>query len=648
MRQLVLLAGAWAGAVGWAAFARGAGPAAEPARVEVSGRLLDFNGQTEVPVGLFGLHADAKLTPERAADWGIEAFRQIHYIPGSGTIVLDRQGQPQAPFKDMPVVIDCQGDRFVPALVLTNPNYASHFDRIGRQYAQRMKDLGRPAYAEFWNEPYLNWAERSRKNYDPKYYDVAKAADDGPVTIKGWSEPLKHLRWRRLWARGPDGKIAHLVPVPKGAKPGDTFTHRLGYYFTPRDELSYTVVEQWDVYDPTAPGFWSGKQNYEFYMWMFLPWAKAIKEVHPAVQVLAGWDCPLSMGGWDVWENLTRPLIDEAHPWLDGITEHHYGLDTRLNTGTYEVVVAYAMSEHGKRLRCYNTETAGCVDPAVPGGRHSSATPLGAFAYGLRDIVELIYRCPEKAGSRTAHGSLAPGWGGGGDEFLFKLLKDFRGRLVRGASDDRSVWPVASVNGSNLVIVLFNDHPVPRRIGLAVEAPRGTALGPGRKVWVEASEPKGPLAFHEEPVAAGGRRFEAALDLPVKSGVKLVFPLLGRPPEAAEIERRQFFSKGVLRKVESARPAAFAVRVDEAMLARAGAAWVRAVLEGTQAGGGGQVRVNGTSIRLPDYDWTCDLPLDPKALKGETAVVFEADAEGRGYRVDAASLILEAPKKPGG
>ena len=76
--------------------------------VEVTGRLMDVNGHTDVPRGLFGVHA-LKLTPELVEDWGIECFRQIHFVPGSGSIAWDRQGRPRAPFKDMPMVIDCQG-----------------------------------------------------------------------------------------------------------------------------------------------------------------------------------------------------------------------------------------------------------------------------------------------------------------------------------------------------------------------------------------------------------------------------------------------------------------------------------------------------------------------------------------------------------
>ena len=619
-------------------------PALAQSRVHVTGRLLDVNGQTEIPRGLMGVHAFPKLTPEVVAEWGIDCSRHIHYGPGSGSIAWDKEGKLRAPFKDMAVVIDCQGDRYQHALVLSNPGYEEFFTRIGQQYAQKCKDLGWRGYAEFWNEPYLNWAERSRKNYDPKFYDVSKATDDGPVTIEGWDNPLRYLRWRRLWAADDKGKINYLVPVPKGAKPGDKFDYELTLYFTERGVKSYTVVEKWDVYDPTAVSFWSGKQNYDFYMWMFLPWAKAIKDTNPSVTVIGGWDFPIISDKWKAWELLYKPMIDESIQWLDGVSEHHYGSNTRVNAATYEVVVGYAMAEYGKRLRCFNTETAGCVDPAVPGNRHGNATPYGAYNYGLRDIIELIWRSPDKAASRTAHGSLTPGWGGGGDEFLFKLLKDLRGRLVHCTSDDLDVWPAAAVNGDKLVLVLFNDRAEVRGIDLKIDAPAGTTLLAGQKVWVEAANEQGPLTFKQEPLDSTGATFSKRIDLPGKAGVKLVLPFTGEAPKDVQMIRKQHFAKGVLRPVEQGKPATFSVAIDAAALADAHAAFVKVVLENHR--GGGTVRLNGTAIALPQHDWITELPVDPKLLQNRNELVFEAAAGA--YQVDIASLVIDHPApKPG-
>lgn len=614
---------------------------AEP-NVRVTAEWRNVNGQTTVPRGLLGLHADTGLTAERVREWGVGGFRQIHYIPGSGSVAFDKTGNVRELFRELEVVVDCQGDRFVPAEVLTNPNYVHRYRQIGRDYARQCKENNWPGYAEFWNEPYLNWAERSRKNYDPKFYDVGKATDDGPVTIRGWDKPLKYLRWRRLWAQSDEtGKINYLVPVPKDAKAGDKFTHTLHLYFAPQGPRNYTVVEKWDVYDPTAVSFWSGKQNYEFYMWMFLPWAQAIKETNPAVQVVGGWDFSIWSDNWQSWELLYRPMIDDGIQWLDAICEHHYGSNSRATAGSYEVAVGYAMSKYGKRLRCLNTETAGCVDPAVPGAVHANATPYGAFNYGLRDIVELWCRCPDKAVARAAHGSLAKGWGGGGDEFLFKLLKDVRGRFVHAASDDLDVWPVASCDGTNLVVVIFNDHRQDQTIRLALAAPSGFELGKGRQVWVTPIASQGPIQFNEAEVPASGRSFTGTVNVAGQTGVKLLFPLTGRPVPMPELRQEQFHAPGVLRQVPGGDAVSAKIRLPPETLRQARAARLKLVLEGVHRGEA-SVRINGAApLPIPNHDWITEIEVPVAGLREENVLLFQS--AGDGYQLDLASLVLDLP-----
>jgi hypothetical protein len=608
--------------------------------VFISGHALDINGQTTVPRGLMGLHADAPLTVERAKDWGVDGFRAIQFVPGSGSVVIDAKGNLVAPFKDMEVVIDCQGDRFYPAVVLTNPKYEGYFREIGRAYAEKCKTAGWHGFAEFWNEPYLNWAERSRKNYDPKFYDVSKATDDGPVTIMGWDKPLRYLRWRRLWAQDDKGHINYLVPVPKDAKTGDTFHYELNLYFAPKGVRSYTVVEKWDVYDPTAVSFWSGKQNYDFYMWMFLPWAQAIKETNPGVTVIGGWDFPIYSDRWKAWELLYKPMIDDGIQWLDGVCEHHYGSDTRANAGTYEVVVGYALAEYGKRLRCFNTETAGCVDPSVPGNVHGQATPFGAFNYGLRDIIELWYRSPDKAHGRAAHGSLTPGWGGGGDEFLFKLLKDFRGKLIEANSSDLQVWPVAAVHETNLVVVLYNDRSTDQAVALHADAPRGTTFTRARRVAVVPISDKGPLEVREELLAASGAAFDGTVTVRAKTGVKLVFDLDKAAAGLPVLQRRQFFAKGVLDPVTPEKPVTRKISLPPELLAKARSARLRVVLERVN-GGEARAVVNGTTVPVPDHDWLTEIDVPVETLRADNTLVFES--AGDGYQLDIASLVLDIP-----
>ena len=626
MRRAILLAATVAAAAA-------TGAAADTPEVRVTGLPMDVNGHTHVPAGLFGVHA-LKLSPDLIDDWGIECCRRIHFVPGGGPTVPAEK--PDLAGLDM--IIDCQGDRYYPAVCLMKPDYEQHFAEMGRRFAQRCKDAAWTGWAEFWNEPYLNWAAKPGVNYDPKFYDLSEAEVGRPMRIKGWEKPLEFLVWdkavRTVHAQGghtdQNAYLAYAY-VGRDKQAGETFEFR---------GKPYRNAEMWWGRDPTQKSYYSGKQNAQFYLWMLRPFAKAVKQTNPAVQVIAGWDFHINSGGWDAWRTLYQPVIDASVQWIDGISEHHYGSNSRMTAATYEVVVAYAMAEHGKWLHCYNTETAGCVDPEVPGGRHGSATPYGAYNYGLRDIVELLYRCPDKAASRTAHGSETPGWGGGGDPFLFRLLKDLRGRLVRTQSTDLDVWPVASLGPGRLVVVLYNDHGRPLSAPLAVDAPPGATFADGRMVWVEPTAPKGPLEMKERPLQARGRSFRAALPLPPKSGVKLVFTLEGTPDLATRWTRRQAFADRILQRVEPGRPVTLNVRVHQKALAGAEAASIRAVFEGLGRGEG-RLRINGRTVALPEHEWITDVPIDPRLLKADNSLVFEA--VGDGYQVDMAALLLEGP-----
>lgn len=273
----------------------------------------------------------------------------------------------------------------------------------------------------------------------------------------------------------------------------------------------------------------------------------------------------------------------------------------------------------------------------MPSNIHGQATPFGAFNSGLRDIIELSYRCPDKTVTRIAHGSLKPGWGGGGDEFLFKFLKDFRGQLVHTACADLDVWPVAALHSNQLVLVVFNDHKAEREIKLELTAPAGMTLQAGRKVWVQAKEDPSALEFREEPVPAAGARVATTLKLPQQSGVKLVFPLQGVAPVKPEVTRRQFFAKGVLNRVSAERPVTLHVPVDPVVLARSETAWLKLVLAGVR--GEATVLVNGTPIQLPAHEWITEVPVPVKLLKPDTTLRFETKSAG--YQLDIASVLLE-------
>ncbi len=611
-----------------------AATAGATSEIQVDGRLISINGQTEVPRGLFGVHAYG-INEQNVERYGIECIRQIQFIPGAGVRAIGKDGKVKPLYRKLAVAIDCMGDRYHTATVLSNKNYEEFFTRIGREYAQRCKDADYEGHVEFWNEPYLNWAERSRgsgrNNYHPKWYEVDKATDNGPVTIKGWDKPVRYLRWRRYWPANAKGNVVPGIEVPGGLKPGDTFkaTRPAGWYFLPAGEQTFTVKEEWHPIDPTAKHFWSGKQNLDYYMWMFMPWAKAVKETNPQVTVIGGWDFGLSHGDWDVWKTLTVPLIDEGIDYLDGIAEHHYGIDTRYVTTWYEVINAYSVTKHNKWLRGYNTECGGYSDPAWHRESTGAKSGLGAATYLLRDVIELIYHSPAKSGSRTAHHPKQDG-----ELLALAFLKPLRGKLVRTWTTDPDLWPVASIHGGNLVIVVFNNATEARPVKMRITAPGGAGMKEGQIAWLT------PGKIHAEAAKVSGATATIDREIGPREAIRWTFPLTKEIAVRPQIARHQFFAPRQLVAVDPGKAVTLSIPIDRAKLAATEAARLKLTLEKVK-GDEVSVTLNGTTIDLPDRQWTFTVPIDKSLLREKNTLTFTVADSGDGYPVDVASIEID-------
>ncbi|TVR16173.1 MAG: hypothetical protein EA401_01820 [Planctomycetota bacterium] len=634
--------------------------AEEGPEVRVDGEFLSVNGQAEVPLGLFGTHA-VSLSPERVAEYGIECTREIHFNPGAGTRRLTRDG-PHPVLSNLPVVIDCQGDRYRIPNILTDPNYAEHMADIGRRYAENVKGHDWQAYVEFWNEPYLNWAERSRggrgTTYDEKYYKEEGRVDGGRVTLKWMDEPLEHFRWQRKWAaydrERTDRKTGETtiqqriewgVPVPEGLEIGDTFTGRGQYYWSDRTEREYTVVEAWNVVDINARGWWSGPQNYWFYAQMFEPWARAIRETNPDVIIIAGWDFNLAAGGWAVWEQLTKPLIDAFPELIDGIAEHHYGIYTRQVGTWYEVACAYANAMHGTWVKGYNTECDGQHDPAVhglpeqtQGDRDAMVEQKAQAIYHIRDIVELAARIPGKAGSRTAHhADRKPGV-----MAALKFLRDIRGRLLRTQTSHPDLWAVTGVQDQRLTVMLFNDSRTAMTVPLAITPPAGTTITAGYASRLVPDAAGEQLIESEEALTISDGTCTDTVTIAGKAELKLVFTLDGTPDSAGPTRWRSqtFAREGVLHHVNPGEELTLTVPVAPEHLASADQAHLLLALEGS-SGDEVQLSVNGSPVTVPKRNLLVEVPVELEQLAEENTLVFSVGAEGNGYRVLSASVKID-------
>jgi len=529
--------------------------------------------------------------------------------------------------------VDCLGERKEPAWLLSSANWEQRLDSLGRSFARNAKANDYVAHFEFWNEPYLNWAERSRVAFNLKFYDVENAGEDKPVRVmyrgKEGNTPgpvIPHFAWRK----GKDGK--------------------------------------WEVYDTTAFTFWSGRGNGWIYDQMFGVVAKAIKEEDPETRVIAGWGFRWHEDHWAAWDMLYKPTIDRNIQYIDAIHEHHYQGDTTAMNGSYEVLTAYGVTAHDKWLYSYNTETNDLVDAPARGGIDTPAKAANAknyrrMTYNLRDMLYCVYQSPDKKVARALIHWPATSEG---STICMELLKNLRGRLIETQSPDPDVWVVASVDGTDpqalppgavagkdqqhYTVLVFNNHRQPREVRLHIAAPTGTQFGDALIETVTVDD-----AFqlhHAQNQERNGTTFDQAnhaITVPGRGVWKVTYTLGGRiqPDAAAEVSRHQTFSADILQHAKRGQPLHTTIKLDPAKLASASRAWLRIVVEDVERGEGA-VTLNGKAHPLPhaimgdNNNRIVQIPVEPGDLKADNDVVFTVNGGNfAGYRVAMASLVVE-------
>ena len=638
-----------------------------PVEVRFSGRLWDNNHQTTVPVGLFGLHAGG-LTAELVEDLGVTTYRDIHFVPGGGSRVWDhRQQRYDEVRRGLDILIDCHGDRFYEPLPLRHRDHAEHAARLGRAYGnfwlEHAGSVPHSGIGEWWNEPYLNWAERSAgergSTINQQWYDLDQAVEGGPVTIKGWDEPLRHFRWRSRWPvryeertdrQGQTRQVRIIgwnIPIPEGLEDGDQFEAAETRYWRDRSTAhTWTIERHWYPEDPTARFFWSGQQNLDFYAMSFEPWATALRETNPAVTILAGWDFNYSAGGWAVWTELYRPLLERFPTLIDGLTEHHYGIPPLLIQAWYELGTGEAMRLTGRWIRTWNTECQGRLDPAVYGRSHNASGGAGGAEqdlmearYNILDIVGLAARMPATVGSRTMHNFQ---WNQGLERFLvtggasaLRLLRDLRGPLIHLEVDDQGLMAVAAQRpDGTAVLALVNARSYPMRVTLQ---PPGTTSIESRRLVID---PERDVLTTEvqtlTPSQAGW-----SLDLEAQDAVVCLLDALTL--SGTTWTRQCFIAEPALRRAQAETALISTIALDADLLEQARSARLRLVSQGVPASGL-RLRVNnspGQQVHpdLPVYD----LPIDLASLTaGDNRLVIEADGP---WLLVIASVLLDGEQE---
>jgi hypothetical protein len=559
-----------------------------PAQLTVTGKLLSVNGHDRVPAGIFG---------------GYAGYLPQDVRPGCQRDLAVKFSAPPGP-RTEEFYIQCFGDRYQTPTLLTDPNWHAGLAKAGSNIASRVLTNGFPMHFEFWNEPYLNWAERSRVALKSKYYVTTNITAGSPVTsLTGHVIP--HFKWVDDGAGGLK------------------------------------------VIDETAFSYWSGRGLGWVYDQMLGAIGPAIKAVNPDLPVIGGWGFRWNEDHWAGWDILYKPTIDRNIKWIDGIHEHHYQGDTLAMNGSYEVLVAYGVTAHNKWLYCYNTECNDLVDAPARGAvdtpeKAKAASKYRKMTYNLRDCLYSVAQSPDKLRARTVihnDGGATNGW----TQVGYGLMRDLRGQLVQTGSDDPSVWCVASVDAvtTALVVCVFNDHRQPRAIELQVAPPTNTSFTNATIEQAVADMTSFELRLDRQEIPATNR---FAITLPARSAWKVAFPLQGRWPERAEILRSQFFAPDILQVVTNE----FTTTVTTANTARryARRAWVRAVIEDV-AEGEATVALGNRQYPLPkaltadNINGIVEIPVPLDSLAGKTTLQFRARPGDGGYRLDMASIVIE-------
>ncbi len=646
--------------------------------VDVTGELLTVNGTEHIPAGVFG---GFHLGGGRHAKYRLAMDRHIFHDPHSASF---RKGN-----EVTHIQLLCVGDRVRPSVRLTDPNWQANSTKTGTRLGEQIAAAGGTGYVEYWNEPYLNWANRNRANFIPRYYDQSKAVEGGPVHINHDGQVAPHLKWtkdytkplwqwvrnKKDWRRGKDegGKVygVHAPPYNRG------MSHFYGGNWTPqyhppadvKDGQTYTVKVRgkpleltaftpWHVYDETQMSYWSGKGMVKLYLDPMLALGKALKAKAPRATFIAGWGNRPSENRWAGFHNLYKPVLDAGIDVIDAVHDHDYGGNATKMSANYEVICAYGVTQHDKWLTSYNTECASSSDPQAY--RSAGANPDAAkFRWTATKILDLLAQCPDKARGVAWFGTGGGFWSDQGEGRAMEMMINLRGRLVRVDTSDPDILAVAAIDGTDpanprpkslpdrkeLVVAVMNTSGQPRDVDLTVQAPGTTFTG---QIWKQSSQNGDKLSVESKTDNSLAGKTAAAVAGTLAPGELwvLTYPLADAPKDAPKVVRTQHFLTGVLHEVTPEKPAKGLVKIDPARLKGAKRAWVKIVAERLDHGEG-QVVINGTSYALPaavtaeNAPQIRQLAIPVEAVKPVNTVEFRCKADRAGWLLGMGSIVVE-------
>lgn len=653
-------------------------PAAPKIAVGIPGRMLSVGGRDAIPAGVFGTFAVGYCkTPFSPREFRMALVRSLNSVGAADPVSHIQLG--------------CYGER-----TWSSPRFKKDWETemtaAPKSWVEKAKASNQRLYVEFWNEPYLNWANKNRINFNPSFYDPTRVAEGGPVYLPGETDPLPYLKWTKdydkpifkwlspgEWRRSMDAKgglhpSLHAQPTqwnkagqaewrkgpfpPQDVKDGETFTVKVG-----TNDVTYTAVTPWHVYDETQHTYWSAKGMVKLYCDPALAYGKALKAADPNAMFFVGWGFRPSEDRWAGWNMVYRDTVDQLIEVADGVHEHDYGGDPLNLPANYEVVQAYSVTKHGKRLQFINTEQGATADPQAytnaPGGA-AAASDMVRYRWLARKIMRALSACPDKVFGFCQFGGFMNIYGEG---VLYKQLINMRGKLVATTCADPNVFVVACVDGTDpqnprpdylpqrkeLVVAVWNDHVSARDVEFSVAAPAGLTFdgdGISRRVEAETDAPTNHLRIVETAFAKPDGILTRTEKMDPLSLVVITLPVTGEPA-AEQVQRMQHFGTNVLTHVGPDIPVTEAIDIPADVLKKTKRAWLQFVAQELGAGEG-TVTLNGKTMILPsavtpeNAAWIRVLPVNVADLKASNQLEFTvASKTNAGYMLAMNSIVVE-------
>lgn len=656
---------------------------AEDPVVSVTGQWLRVNGTEMVPPGVFG---SFNLPAGHIARYRLGSSRRIEHTG----LVADYRG----PQEGEAVVIHTMGDRVRPSPRLTHADWQQRSAQAGHDLARQALAQGHHAVVEYWNEPYLNWANRNRANFIPALFDVEAACEGGQAHIAHDGYAVPGLRWTkdyhvpawawsspRDWRRGIDNDGGWYSPVHAPPYKGMDAVYGGSWQprFHPQTNLqegdSYEVVSDdqaltlrvatpWHLYDESQFTHWSGTAMVPLYTEPGLALTKALKQADPDSTVIIGWGNRPSEDHWAAWELLYRPTIDAMIEVADGICDHDYGGDPTKMAAVYELVNAYSQTTYGKALTGWNTECAAATDPqAVPEADQQTSgasADLRKCRWTMRKIVHSLACVPDKARNCAHFGYGGSWWSDSGEGVAMDCLRALRGRLLHVECHHPHIWAVAAVDGidpasprpddlgpgKDVVIAVLNDGSVEQDIGLQVAPPNGGRLLSGQLLRA-CPTAGGTMRTVVEPLAVDHGRSSVVLHCAPGEVVVVRFPAAGIEEGGSVVQRTQCYAPDILYEVSASHTLQTQVVVPDSVPHKLKSLTLRLAVEhlGSDAG---LLHFNDEPFTLPACPTAengarvVELKLPTQCLRTVNQLRFSLVDETRpGYRVVCCSLLLD-------